>query len=59
MNEGELLGISSYPQLLGVMRELRGQLERDLEVTGNKIPVLKASLSPNELHYIWSGRWRF
>ena len=44
MNEGELLGISSYPQLLGVMRELRGQLERDLEVTGNKIPVLKANL---------------
>ena len=42
--EQELLGITSYPQLLGVMREMRGQLERDVEATQNKIPVLKANL---------------
>lgn len=44
MSEGELQSIASYPQLLDVMRKMVGQLERDLEVTANKIPVLKGNL---------------
>ena len=44
MREGEPLGITSYPQLLEVMREMVGQLGRDLEATEKKIPMLKANL---------------
>jgi hypothetical protein len=40
----ELLGISSYVQLLDVMEKLRGQLSKDIESTENKLPILRQNL---------------
>ena len=44
MPETELTGITTYVQLIEVMRKVLDQLVRDLEVTENKVPILKANL---------------
>lgn len=44
MNDGDLLGITSYPQLLRVMEKLREQLLQDIEANQKKLPILKANL---------------
>lgn len=44
MTDQQLLGITTYVQLLDVMEKLCGELAKDIEATERKVPILKQNL---------------